>query len=120
MAAAKESPMNFRLRKIQRPNKPGKSTLTEDAAKATNNKGTAQRTESWIIEETARALLNSTPIIENTITVDIGSVISQNRFQLLMNLLCSKSAGFVLIEMRLVYGSRKLPREFLGANIFFC
>ncbi|MCP4301561.1 MAG: hypothetical protein GY783_13325 [Gammaproteobacteria bacterium] len=43
------------------------------------DKGTAQRTESSIIEETARPLLNSTPIIENTITVDIGSVISQNR-----------------------------------------
>jgi hypothetical protein len=85
--------------------------LTEDAAKATNNKGNAQRTESWIIEETARALLNSTPIIEYTITMDIGSVISQNRFQLLINLLCSKSAGFVLIDLRLVQDSRKLPRE---------
>ena len=93
--------MNFRLRKIQRPNKPGKSTLTEDAAKATNNKGTAQRTESWIIEETAPALLNSTPIIENTITVDIGSVISQYRFQPLMTLHCTQSAGFVLIDLRL-------------------
>jgi hypothetical protein len=34
--------------------------------------------------------------------MDIGSVISQNRFQLLINLLCSKSARFVLIDLRLV------------------
>ena len=75
--------------------------MTEDAAKATNNKGIAQRTESSIIEETARALLNSTAIIEYNIAVDIGSEISQNRFQPLMNLLLSKPAGFVFIVLRL-------------------
>ena len=76
--------------------------MTEDAAKATNNKGIAQRTESSIIEETARPLLNSMPIIENTITPDIGSVISQNRFQLLMNLLFTKYAELIPIDLRLV------------------
>jgi hypothetical protein len=44
-------------------------------------------------------LVNSVPIIEYTIAMDIGIVISQNRFQLLMNLLFNKLAGIVLIDL---------------------
>ena len=89
--------MNFRLRNNQRLKDPGSTAFKDDAAKATYNNGTAQRTDSCIIDETPSALERSMRNMVSTISMDIGVVISQNRFQPLMALIFSKSSKFALV-----------------------
>ena len=96
MAVAKLSPTIFRLRKSQRLNRLGNTAWSEDAANATYINGTEQRTENWIIAETFSARDRSTPLIAITTAMDIGTVISQYRFQPLMILCCRNSLGFTL------------------------
>jgi hypothetical protein len=52
IATAKQSPKYFRLRSIHALKSEEKSACTDEAEKATSRQGTAQRTDSWIMEET--------------------------------------------------------------------
>src|SRR5210317_144069 len=79
IAAAKHKPRNFLLRDSQRPSGPGQRICTDEAAKARSNQGTAQRTEAWIIAETAGPLERSDRSIPMIIANEIGPLIIQNR-----------------------------------------
>ena len=75
IAAAKHRPTYLRLRNIQMPNGPGNIFWTDDAANAMNNSGTAQRTESWIIEETAGPL-------DRSVRFSHGNISPSNAFKM--------------------------------------
>jgi hydrogenase maturation factor len=100
IAAAKHSPIIFRLRNSQRLNGPGNSDRAEDAANARYSKGIAHRTDSWIIDETPGPEDKSVRIIVIITAMDIGPVMSQNNRHLLMAFVFNISFSSMLIDIR--------------------
>lgn len=60
-------------------------------------KGTAQRTENWIMCDTPGAVDMSVPIMAKTMTMLIGTETSQNKFHPLMALFFSTTCRSILI-----------------------
>lgn len=98
MPAAKLSPKMRRFFSTQRLTDPGVITTSDDAANAIKSHGTANRTDSAIIDATAAGSDRFLSAIPASIVAHIGTAMSANRYQPFRYRLRIRSERFAAIH----------------------